>query len=522
MAGRCLSAFRVLGGDLSQLTAKVSGWGSEGKQPSESGSLLWPTHKMAQAGPTVTININPEEVRLCHDPASICFVDRKDLECYFTLQAAVVAHEEVFSARVLGHKLVVREPTVIIAPFVLHLSEGNDLIVGAFKHRNGIWYFYGVPAARVKDFVAAGLKPADFKEEQFWTVLKCSSQMLRTVTVLENTESAKLLDGFVAILKLTPMFAANKLTSAVAMANWAQKKSFVDVVKANMLQAEKRERKAASDKGAAARAEDVSRDGGADAGRSWREAQEALLKHRPFYEQSFPERFIIMENAGALDACRKDLEKSALKEWLLPEVERHAASDWSLEQAPPNTPLKRLLEPPPPKPAAAQQPPADTEQAPAEAAPAEAPTEAATEAAAALPAEQPARRGRPPREPKKPEPATAAQPEPPKPKAKKGKPDAKAPNPKPRDKRKHGDGDDKPEGAPEIGRGRQKTFPDVGEWATPQQTDRMLSKIQELETSYAPLLEPPPPALPAPRKSCAIRELTWGLCAQAKGSFVRA
>ena len=73
--------------------------------------------------------------------------------------------------------------------------------------------------------------------------VKTRNSNLTTVRVLENTESAKLLDKFVEILKLSPTFKEVKLTSKKAFEVWAGTKSFMDVVKTVTIQAEKRARK---------------------------------------------------------------------------------------------------------------------------------------------------------------------------------------------------------------------------------------------------------------------------------------
>ena len=133
------------------------------------------------------------------------------------------------------------DPKLCCCPFVLHRSEGGDLIVGAFKHRGDVAYFYGVPAERVKSFKEPVL-PARFEEESTWLTVKVSSAMVRSISVLENTESAKLLDNFEAIMKLTSIFKAVKLISAKVTAKWVGQSSFATVVKTVVTAAEGRER----------------------------------------------------------------------------------------------------------------------------------------------------------------------------------------------------------------------------------------------------------------------------------------
>ena len=83
----------------------------------------------------------------------------------------MVDNTDIFSTGVPGHKVSASDPKLCCCPFVLHRSEGGDLIVGAFKHRGDVAYFYGVPAERVKSFKEPVL-PARFEEES--TLLRVS------------------------------------------------------------------------------------------------------------------------------------------------------------------------------------------------------------------------------------------------------------------------------------------------------------------------------------------------------------
>ena len=255
------------------------------------------------------IDVNPEERRLVHDLASLISVTDPMLECYFTIQAAVVDNTDLFSTGVPGHKISASDPQYCCCPFVLHRREGGDIIVGAFKHRGGVVYYYGVPSERVKSFKPPVL-PAVFDEESTWLTAKVSSSMACSISVLENTESAKLLDNFNEILKLTSIFKAVKLSSSKAMAKWAGQTAFTTVVKAVMTAAEGRARIAAKAKGLAAgprEGQDVSQGGGVDARDRWTSARASLLKQAEFYAFAFAERFFTMENADALAACVADL-----------------------------------------------------------------------------------------------------------------------------------------------------------------------------------------------------------------------
>ena len=52
---------------------------------------------MAAAEQGTIISVNPEEVRLLHDPASVCNIVDSHLECYYTVQAAVLGAMDAFT-----------------------------------------------------------------------------------------------------------------------------------------------------------------------------------------------------------------------------------------------------------------------------------------------------------------------------------------------------------------------------------------------------------------------------------------
>ena len=136
------------------------------------------------------VGINPEEVRLVHDIASLIKIDDAFGEVYYTIQGAVTTFENLHAGGAPGHKIVATEPTIINTPFVLHQVEGlPDMIVGAIKHRGPISYFYGVYADKVKEFKPPS-KSVDFHEEQMWSTMKTNQATVRTISNLENTESA--------------------------------------------------------------------------------------------------------------------------------------------------------------------------------------------------------------------------------------------------------------------------------------------------------------------------------------------
>ena len=158
---------------------------------------------MSPATPS-TVDLRPEEVRLTHDVSSIFHLSDLNFESYFTLTAAASKHEELLCARTQGHRIVLREPEMLPAPFVLHFTgEGEDLVVYCFKHRNGIAYYYGVSAEKLKDFVPPA-KPDAFKEEMLFRTVRCSMDTVSHASPLVDTESCKFRAKFLSVLALVP------------------------------------------------------------------------------------------------------------------------------------------------------------------------------------------------------------------------------------------------------------------------------------------------------------------------------
>ena len=220
---------------------------------------------MAPAAAPISVRLEPENVRLTHDLASIFHLQGSDFACWFTLTAAATPHEDIFNAETQGHRIVRKEPEMLPVPFVLHFTgDAEDMVVFAYKHRNATAYFYGVSATKVKDFEPPA-KAADFKEALLFRTVRCSEETVSHATGLIDTESVKFRAKFVQILVLTQMFNQVKLTSLSAIDKWQNEKSFLEIMKVVLEKAEIAERKLAKDKGDKAADASVSGDGGGDA-----------------------------------------------------------------------------------------------------------------------------------------------------------------------------------------------------------------------------------------------------------------
>ena len=168
------------------------------------------------------MSLVPDEYRLVHDIGSFIFLDSPEGNVYYTIQFAVVPHAELHATDVPGHKIVQAEPNIIQCPFVLHMDDGMDVIVGAVKTRDTSSYFYCVSSENLKKWSAADEK--GFSDTKYWMAIKTTDNRIKSATVLANTESAKLSDNFFKCQKLTSIFNNLKLTSAAAYSKWCDEK----------------------------------------------------------------------------------------------------------------------------------------------------------------------------------------------------------------------------------------------------------------------------------------------------------
>ena len=298
------------------------------------------------------VELNPEEWALVHDLASLVHVSDLSLDCWYTLQAAVLPHTDLYSTGVPGHKVSVHEARTLICPFLLERTEGSNMVVLAFKHRGDMHYYYGVFVEKLAAWKekAGGV----VEEESLLSTVKTSSSSVKFATVLENTETVKLKDIATAILSGMSMFKSTSLTNPDKIVKWVQKTSFSTVVSKVLLEAEMRERKLAAEKGRAAndKEREVNRGLAAVAQKGWADIKKKIMLNVDFYSDSFSARFFIFEGPEALEPCLKDLTKHPLQDWLVPALKGHAEAlkAGRVQPAAPATPLKKLLEPPPPKP----------------------------------------------------------------------------------------------------------------------------------------------------------------------------
>ena len=226
------------------------------------------------------IPVKVSEQKVHENFGSVLYMDEKDTGHYFTSSAVVCELGNAYPAGVQGYKLVPEAPDWMDAPFLLKTTTANDLIVGAFKHRGGQMYYYGVWAEKVKEFKKPSTGQAP-DVASLWVTVKVTSEVCEAVEDLTDTETASLKANFEAILAMNPIFKENELTTARKLGNWANR-PYEDNVKKVVTKAEMRERKTAAEH--AQGDTEQNKGGGAEALARWKEVREALLSHKEYYK----------------------------------------------------------------------------------------------------------------------------------------------------------------------------------------------------------------------------------------------
>ena len=242
------------------------------------------------------VSINPADVKLHTNHAAILHIDENTPTTCYTLGFAVLEHGLAFPSSVRGIKLHSGSASFIECPFKVTTTEGEDLIVGAIKHRGDISYFYYVLASDVKDWKPLS-ETAVFKEEAFWRLMPVTNANVLELLELQDTETAKLRANFGELVKLTSVFKGVKglaKNGCDALRAHALQ-SYTINMKFTLTQAEKRLRVAG--KAIATDADDDAESVGAaaDAKARFASIKAALLSHAPFYDLAQEERLIEMD-----------------------------------------------------------------------------------------------------------------------------------------------------------------------------------------------------------------------------------
>lgn len=211
----------------------------------------------------------------------------------------------------------------------ISMENGVDLIGGIGKGRDGITYFYGVPADKLKAFAPIDAKPID--EASMWVTMKFGMSQMVSIDELLNTEAVKFKSLLDAVLARSPTFIAEKLSSVAAIEKSA-KNSFSVNIKAAVTKNEKVARQQAKEKASngSDQAEE-SAGGGQEVGARWAEIRENLLSHAQL-DLPFEQRFIYIDTKQSQEEAKEQLKGHPFEEQLvndLPEYYKYMAGELS-------------------------------------------------------------------------------------------------------------------------------------------------------------------------------------------------
>ena len=293
--------------------------------------------------PRYPLPINSADVKIHPNHSAILWIDGANPSTCFTTGFAVLDHGCVYPTRVRGMKLHSGSCNFEEVPFKVSTTEGDDLIVGALKHRGDLTYFYYVPA----DVVKAWKPPSDsnhFKEEDVWRLMLVTNSNLLELSPLLDTETAKLATIFGEIVKLTGIFkGVKKLTKMPKAALKLHALSTYTInMKHALLMAEGRERLLAKEIG------DVEETVGAaaDAKARFAALKTRLLSHSVYYDMAMEERMIECDGDDAIDGAKAFVANLPQADVLLEDIasyEKWIASV-EAEAVVAVTPFKKLLE----------------------------------------------------------------------------------------------------------------------------------------------------------------------------------
>jgi len=98
--------------------------------------------------PRYPLPINSADVKIHPNHSAILWIDGANPSTCFTTGFAVLDHGCVYPTRVRGMKLHSGSCNFEEVPFKVSTTEGDDLIVGALKHRGDLTYFYSTLPSR--------------------------------------------------------------------------------------------------------------------------------------------------------------------------------------------------------------------------------------------------------------------------------------------------------------------------------------------------------------------------------------
>jgi hypothetical protein len=215
--------------------------------------------------------------------------------------ASVVANNTYKVGGVLAHYIVFGKESVEFSdgkPMRANFGEAEDAIVFAFKLSGKVVYLYGitVPALIAWKPPAKATDPID--ETGLLQSWKATHADILELVPLVNTETHKDLVALAEkFMSHMPSFTKANIKDCKSAVKWCTERTYTQNIKLVVDASEVLARKKAKEKSVSARDKTgtESAAGGEDAKDFWSERKRLLLTAAPYYQDTFEERFIVVE-----------------------------------------------------------------------------------------------------------------------------------------------------------------------------------------------------------------------------------
>jgi len=280
------------------------------------------------------------------DLASVLRLDPINPAVVFYLQAASLRQGTCLTLQVPGFRICTDQPKMASCPFIVSVAGADDFVCLCFKGNGSSHYLYGLSVEEVMKWEPP--EKGDESEESVLRLINLKNASLLGAGELANTETCDLKDKVERLLKYLPTFnkIMPKVTTVKGLDAWVNR-DFSANANAAVKAAEIRDRAGSRSKGVLAGKigeGSVSAALGGDNKITWAETLKLLKQSAPYYDHSFSDRFILIENPADVSTAR-DFLKGHEHESLLIEGLAHFENvqDKLSEVVYANTPWQKLV-----------------------------------------------------------------------------------------------------------------------------------------------------------------------------------
>ena len=249
------------------------------------------------------------------DLASVLRLDPINPAVVFYLQAASLRQGTCLTLQVPGFRICTDQPKMASCPFIVSVAGADDFVCLCFKGNGSSHYLYGLSVEEVMKWEPP--EKGDESEESVLRLINLKNASLLGAGELANTETCDLKDKVERLLKYLPTFnkIMPKVTTVKGLDAWVNR-DFSANANAAVKAAEIRDRAGSRSKGVLAGKigeGSVSAALGGDNKITWAETLKLLKQSAPYYDHSFSDRFILIENPADVSTARDFLKCAAVR-----------------------------------------------------------------------------------------------------------------------------------------------------------------------------------------------------------------